>query len=254
MTSSLFPPKATRLLPAMLMLAATSAPRHALAATVDWVDFSTYATGASSQGGFTSSDGLSVSASFSNLTNFSATSPAPLVAIIDDPLWPFENASVSMLTAYGSSADIATQLTLAFDSSGGLPAGGSVAIVDLEFSTSSVALIGLVNGSTVPVTWGFASYQVEGGNVLPPVWNPVTNTLTGPGGTVLPTVNNFVFLTTSVALDEIRFVIQGGAGDGIGFAVAADTVPAPVPVPGTAVLFATAFGTFAARRSRSRRA
>lgn len=90
--------------------------------------------------------------------------------------------------------------------------------------------------------------------MLPPVWNAATNTLTGPGGTTFPTVNNFVFLTTDVALDEIRFLIQGGAGDGIGFAVAADTVPAPVPLPGTAVLLVTGFATFLARRRHSGRA
>jgi len=49
-------------------------------------------------------------------------------------------------------------------------------------------------------------------NSLPPIWDAPTNTLFGAGGPPFPTLNNFAFFTTDIALDEIRFDIRAARG------------------------------------------
>jgi hypothetical protein len=235
----------------LLGVSLLAGPIPAGAGTIDWVDFSPYVVGASSQGDFVSSDGLSVAASFSNLTNFAVTHPTPQEAVVSDLFWPFDNSSVPTLVAYASAADYSTTLTFAFESAGGLPASGSVAIVDVELVNSSVSIEGVVGGLVVPVDWSFAFYTVDGDNSLPPIWDPSTNTLSGAGGTQFPTLNNFAFLTSSIDLDEVRFVIQGQRGDGIGFAVSADTVPPSVPEAGTLSLLGIGLLALGLARSRT---
>jgi hypothetical protein len=236
----------------LLAVGLLAGPIPARAVTIDWVDFSSYTSGSASQAPFTSSDGLSLAVSFSDLTNFAAAYPGPAEAVVSDPLWPFENSSVSSLIAFGDVAPISTTLTFAFDNEGGLPVGGSVAIADLEEINSSVAIVGLVDGVPVPVSWSLAFYSVAGDNSTPPIWDPSTNTLFGAGGLTFPTLNSFAFFTSDTELDELQFIIRGAGGDGIGFAVSADTVP-PRAVPESGTLGLIGLGLLGLGLARLRR-
>ena len=71
--------------------------------------------------------------------------------------------------------------TLRFDytNEGGLPAGGTVVVIDLEDEDSLVVLSGLVGGTPVAVNWQVSFLEVSGGNAAFPTWNPATATLSG---------------------------------------------------------------------------
>jgi hypothetical protein len=162
------------------------APQGARAETIGWVDFSGYVVGAQSQCGLSSPSGLQVDASYSNLNNFNSVkvpSPGPFAATIADLSWPFQNVGVSGLfdapAFLGGGPPISTQLTFQFTNAGGLAAGGSIAVMDLEDFFAFVTIAGLSGGVAVPVTWSFASYSVQGNNVAPPIWDPLTQTLRG---------------------------------------------------------------------------
>ncbi len=235
---------------AALMLGA--AP-EALAETIGWVDFSSYVVGAQSQSGLSSPSGLQVDASYSNLDNFNTVevpSPGPFTATIADLSWPFQNVIVPGLfdapEFLGSGPPILTQLTFQFTNPGGLAAGGSIAVMDLEDFSAFVTISGLSGGVAVPVSWNFASYSVLGNNVEPPIWDPQTQTLSGPGGFSNPAgfPNNFALLTSDRQLDEVVLTIS--VNEGVGFGVA------QVPEPGTGLLVTTgALGLAASRRRRA---
>jgi hypothetical protein len=91
------------------------------------VEFSLYVTGAQSQSGFTSADGLKVDASYSNLTSFDTRFPtAALTGTINDASWPFQNVVIpSALGQTSNTSRYQTTLTFTFTSAGGLPAGGA---------------------------------------------------------------------------------------------------------------------------------
>ena len=74
-----------------------------------------------------------------------------------------------------------TVLTPTFTNAGGLLAGGSLAILDLETTGTNVVIQGIVNGSPQSVSWSVAQYDVSNSNVLAAPWNPLTSTLTAPG-------------------------------------------------------------------------
>jgi hypothetical protein len=205
---------------------ATGVAADAGAQAIGWVDFSSYVVGAQSQCGLVSPSGLEVCASFSNVDNFNGVelpSPSPTTATIADPSWPFENVDASGLVivpAFPSdSHPISTQLSLQFTNPGGLAAGGSIAVMDLEFGFANVVTIaGSSGGAPVPVTWTFASYSVEGNNVFPPLWIP-PHTLLGPGDFSNPAdfPNNFAVLTTDRQLDEVVLTIS--VTEGLAFGV-----------------------------------
>jgi hypothetical protein len=222
------------------------------AATVDWVSFAGFPPSGLSRTGLTSPDGLVVDVAFSNITGFASIAPAALTAVLDDAAWPFENQNVPVLVATGSGngPDINTVLTLTFTNPGGLPAGGSLAILDLETAGTTVTIQGLVNDNLVPVSWGVAQYDVSGSNVPAATWNSLTNTLTAPGVEGFGGLNSFSFLTSNVALDEIRLTVFGAGGDGIGVGVTSTAIAA-VPAPPALLLMATALGGLLARRFRA---
>ena len=60
-------------------------------------------------------------------------------------------------------------------------------------------IAGLSGGVALSVTWTFASYSVQGNNVAPPLWDPLTQTLSGPGDFSSPAgfPNNFATSSTS---------------------------------------------------------
>lgn len=201
---------------AMLTIAAVFAlPAGTSANLVNWVDFGPYTPGAQSQAGLTSADGLEVTASFSNLDNFDPAFPAAGSPELNDPTWPFDNTQISTLRVFADqfTSTITTELTLDFTNPGGLPVGGSLGVLDLEQSGSSVQLTGLLNGQEVDVDWNVSFFQTTGVDVGQPDWNPATNTLTGSGDQD-PAANNFVFLSSNVALDAIRLQIVA-AGDAV---------------------------------------
>lgn len=239
-------PRAPALLGVMLGLLHAQA---AGAATVDWVSFAGYTPLSLSQSGFTSPDGLVVDVAFSNVTGFAASAPVALAAILDDPAWPFTNSDVALLviTGPGGGSDISTQMTLSFSNPGGLPAGGSVAIADLETAGTSVTISGFANDAPVSVNWALANYEVTGSNVPSPTWNPATGVFSAPGVPGFGGVNSFAFLTSDVPLDEIRLAIIGAGGDGVAVGVTSNSV-AVVPGPPAVLLLATSLAGLAVRR------
>ena len=142
----------------------------ASASTISWVDFSTYPVGAQSHTGISSSDGLTLDVTFSNTTNTSADSPSNFVGSLNDPLWPFDNSDLSALRIQAP-APFDAILRFDFTSSGGLPIGGSLSIIDFEHASSTATFTGFLNGSAVPVNWAYSFYQITGVNVAPPIWN-----------------------------------------------------------------------------------
>ena len=225
------------------------APHGVRAETIGWVDFSGYVVGAQSQCGLSSTSGLHVCASYSNLNNFNTVevpSPGPFATAIADLSWPFQNVGVSGLfnapQFLGGGPPISTQLTFQFTNAGGLAAGGSIAVMDLEDPGATVMIAGLAGGAPVPVTWSFASYSVQGNNVAPPIWNPLTQTLSGPAPFLNPAgfPNNFALLTSDRQLDAVVLTIA--VNEGVGFGVA------QVPEPGAGLLVLSGLLGLAARR------
>ncbi len=198
---------------------------------IHWVDFSGWPVESLSETNLSSTSGLTLDATFSNTSNMRGGKPESRVAVIDDPAWPFDNNDVSNLTVLSQQGTtLTTTLTFEFTSTGGLPSGGSIAIIDFEFTGSSVKLTGLQNGQPVPVNWQVAFYQTDGVDVTPPVWDPVTSTLVG-SGQGHSTTNNFAFLVIDTQLDAVVLDITAEDGDGVQFAVAAESVPPPIAVP-----------------------
>lgn len=237
----------------LLVLALGLLRAQADAATVDWVSFAGYTPLSLSQGGFTSPDGLVVDVAFSNVSGFAASSPVPLTVVLDDPAWPFTNTDVPLLvvTGPGGGSDISTQMILHFSNAGGLSAGGSVAIADLETAGTSVTISGFASGAPVAVNWSLANYEVTGSNVPFPAWNSATAVISAPGVTGFGGINSFVFLTSDVPLDEIRLAIIGAGGDGVAVGVTSNSV-AVVPGPPAIILLATSLAGLAVRRRHLR--
>ncbi len=200
------------------------------AQTIDWVDFSAYPAGAANQAGLMSADGLEISADFSTLTNIRPGWPVGTVTEVDDPTWPFADNQISglgLISDFG--ATLVTTLSLEFTGPGGLPAGGSIGIFDLEDPSSTVRMTGLVDGEEVEPVWAVSFYQTLGIQAPPPVWDPSTATLSGtiPIGMAPGTVNNFAFMTVDRQLDALEIEVAFVDGDGVRFAVAGASVPAP---------------------------
>lgn len=218
---------------------------------ISWVDFSSWHTGSLTQSGLTDSQSLIMDATFSNMVNLRSNGPTSGTGVIDDSAWPFSNNEVScvgVIAQLGSSSPLTGELLFSFTSSGGLPAGGSIGIFDLENTSSSVRLTGFQGGSEVDVNWTYAPYNTNDADAPDAIWNSSTNTLTGAGGQI-STMNNFSFLVSDLQLDSVRMAITAAPGDGISFAVSGATVPT-VPDGGTtfALLGLSLIGMVGAKR------
>lgn len=253
---------------AMLGLIALGACGMANAATINWVDFSTWEAGTHDGGTgnpFSSSDGLTVDPLFTDTAGtIRPTYPKYLATTLDDGSWPFTNDLVPSVVTIGTieGGNFATTLTMDFTNMGGLPIGGSVGIIDLELEGSSVTLTGYqFDGfvyNPVAVDWTPAFYQTTGVDVDPPMWDDATDTASGNANSFHPLINNFLFLVTDTQIDRLELAIvseaQPGASpdprsDGIAFAVSRQTVPS-VPEPVTLLLMGSGLAGLAIRRRR----
>ena len=196
--------------------------------TINWVEFPSWNPGDTSGSG-TSAE-LSVNTTF-QLTSgmFAPDFPAfedPSITI-SDPAWPFTNTVVKALRP-NTDAAASYSLTYSYLNVGGLPDGGTIAVLDLESPDSSIQFTGLVNGSPVPVNWVVGFFETSGLDADFPSWNPLTNTLQG---TTVPQMSfdNFALISPDRSLDEVRLDVIVPDGDGIRFATAAQTIPlAPI--------------------------
>ena len=204
------------------------------AATINWVDFSSWTTGALSGEGFSSLDGLTLDANFSNTFGMRSGYPSSGSNTLDDPMWPFENNDVPFVRVISStSTSLSTVLTYDFTSEGGLPAGGSLGIIDMEGANSSVKITGFQDGLEVGVNWDFVNYELVGSDGPAPDWDSLTNTLSGNLTGGWANISNFAFLVSDTPIDTLVLEINGHRSDAIGFAVSAS----PVPAPATAWMF-----------------
>ncbi len=145
-------------------------------------------------------------------------------------------------------------LDLDYTNAGGLPAGGSLVVEDLEYSNSYVTITGFRGGEEVDVDWTVSFLEIAGLNAPFPTWDPATNTLSGVGEGG-PDYVNLVFLVSDVQLDSVRFDACGAGGDFMGFNTAAQTIDLRrIPEPATLSLLgmAIAMGAAPARKRRTR--
>jgi hypothetical protein len=182
------------------------------------------------------SDALELSVTFTNTHYMRSVYPVGSSMDIDDPVWPFGNVTVSYLVVISQPLHIlTTRLTFEFTNPGGLPAGGSIAIIDLEDWDSSVSLTGFKDGSEVGVSWDVSYYQTAEEYAPDASWNTLTNTLSGSIAIedAPSTRNNFTFLVSDVPLDSVVMQVVAQNGDGIGFALSGTSVPNPDPIQGS---------------------
>lgn len=219
--------KKTSLLLLILTLL-TSAP--AAAQSINWVTFPTWID-ESLTGTGTSAD-LDVAATFTLLSGTFDERPVyrPESASINDPIWPYTNTTVPALSAIGVNGGlISYEVRFDYTNTGGLPAGGSIVVIDLEAGMSIVEIQGLVSGAVVPVQWDVSFLEVNGNNAEFPLWDPGTATLSG-NDDVDTSTRNLVFLSSDRALDAVEFAVSGPR-DGIDFGTAAQTVTLAAPAP-----------------------
>lgn len=191
--------------------------------TIDWVQFPNWIDGDLS--GVGSSPQLTVAADFQVLSgSFESNTPqfTNLTRDITDPSWPFDNKVVRRLAA-DPNGDIEYIFTYSYQNAGGLPAGGTIAIIDLEAPSSTIEFRGFQGGQEVPVEWVVGFLELDGLNADFPTWDSSTNTL-GGSTSVQASRTNLVFLTTDRPLDEVQMLHATTNNDSISFATAAQSV------------------------------
>ena len=218
--------------------------------SISWVDWT---DGGESEGEHlvngTAAD-LTVAASF---TARSSPTWGSGTGTIGDPNWGFDETSLPFWAVGG--AGYSAVGTFDFTNEGGLQAGGSLAIVDLENRFGQVNTVGVKgyqwDGSAyqeVAVQWTYSYFYLQDPNAGTPTWDPATATLTG--GEFLPSASSFAMLTSDRRLD--RIVLDIDSSDPVGFAFTQSNVAAGAnaPVPGVAALAPLAAAGLARRRRR----
>jgi hypothetical protein len=216
---------------------------------ISWVNgFVSSGSGPFDVSGGDSQSGLAVAASFSSRTVATWSQGA---AVIPGADWPFTgDRSTTFWQMYQETAFSSTA-TVDFVNSGGLPAGGSVSIADLESTGSSITIAGFVwSGSgyqQVDVAWELNNFELNPASAQPN-WNSVTKTLTGGGGPAFSGIDTFAILTSSARLDRLVLTIDLVAGDGIGIGFTeTDVAGAMIPSFGGLGAFGV-FGVLGRRR------
>lgn len=202
---------------------------------VQWSDGGTTGSGASTRYNISGTDatsGLAVGGSFTRKGNGNWYQNT---ANITDTDWNYANKTVTFWQTYNSATGFSSAATFTFTNTGGLAAGGSLAILDLERTGNSIGVTGYQwNGSSysqVAVNWAFSQFTINVASAQP-LWDAATNTLSGNALTYPGGIDNFAMLTSNVRLDRIDLSINLPYADGIGIGftqanIAADTVPAP---------------------------
>lgn len=200
-----------------------------------------------------SGSGLTVTGSFGAKATGTGSNWYQNTANITDVDWPYADTTVTFWQVYKSTA-YSTTATFDFSNVGGLAAGGSLSLLDLERSTNSIAVSGYQwDGSAyqlVAVNWAFNNFTINPASSQA-VWNSGTNTLTGGGGTVIGGIDTFSMLTSDVRLDRIVLTLSIPTGDGIGIGFTqANIAAALVPLPGAAGFAALGLVAMPRRRRR----
>jgi len=216
----------------------------ATASTIDWVTWnpsdSNVINGTSSA--------LAVTGNFTAKGN---DTWAQANVTITDPTWTFANNQITPWQIRNTGSAYVATGDFDFTNTGGLAAGGSLAILDLEEPDATVGVTGYQwNGSSynvVAVNWSYSYFTTDVG-ATPPVWNGTTNVLTG-GGQAVGGWSMFSMLTSDVRLDRITFAFNVTAGDGFGIAFTQANVAA---VPGAGIAGLATLGLAGISRRRRR--
>jgi len=222
------------------------------ATTIDWVQWSSGGTGSNVING--TGSGLTVTGTFtSEPTGFNFWRPR--ATNISDAAWPYSNTNVEYWEIAQSGSDYIATATFDFSNTGGLAAGGSIALIDVENPGSSIQVEGYRwNGSSydlVAVDWADNTYTLNPASSQA-IWNASTNTLTGAGGQV-GGVDTFSMLTSNEQLDRIVLSFDVAGDDGIGIAFTSSNIDAAAnPVPGAGLAGLATAGLAGTTRRRRR--
>lgn len=232
-----------------LLAAVAGVASSAPGSTIEWVSWTDDGgTGPYDISGTAAGSGLAVDGSFTSRAN--STWQQGNVTITD-PAWAFANNQLTAWEINSTSGRYQATGTFDFTNPGGLAAGGSLAILDIEQADSTVGVTGYQwNGSSyvaVAVNWVYSYFTTDVG-ATPPVWNGTTNVLTG-GGVQVGGWSMFSMLTSDVRLDRIVFEFDVRQGDGFGLAFTQADVSA-VPGAGLAGLAAVGLAGLSRRRRR----
>lgn len=232
-----------------LGVAATVAP----ATTIDWVqwtnDSSVSGPGAVLNG---TGSGLTVTGTFTHKPTAGWQSAT---ATISDSDWPYSNTSVEYWAFVQQ--NLSTTATYDFSNTGGLAAGGSLALIDVEHGNTSIQVRGYRETAPgtyteVAVTWAYNVFTITPTSSQA-IWNSSTNTLSGAGGVYQGGVDTFSMLTSDTQLDRVVLTIFTTADDGMGIAFTQGNIDAAVnAVPGAGVAGLATLGLAGLARRRRR--
>ena len=244
----------TRAMWAVAALSLGVAAAVAPAATIDWVQWTD--GGGTAPGGIINGtgSGLTVTGTFTHKPTAGWQSAT---ATISDSAWPYTNTDVDYWAFVQQ--NLSTTAIFDFSNSGGLAAGGSLALIDVEHGNTSIQVKGYRETSPgsgsyaeVAVTWAYNVFTISPGSSQA-IWNASTNTLTGAGGSYLGGVDTFSMLTSDTQLDRVELTIFTTADDGMGVAFTSGNIDAAVnAVPGAGLAGLATAGLAGTTRRRRR--
>jgi len=224
----------------------------ATASTIEWVGWTdTGGTGPYTVSGSAPTSGLTVAASYTAKAANGWQEDTGIA--ITDSSWTFTPNTMTAWNIYQSGSNYAATGTFDFTNTGGLAAGGSLGILDVEDLTSTIGVKGYQwNGSSydeVTVNWSYSYYTIQS-TATAPVWNGTTNVLTG-GGERVGGYSMFSMLTSDVRLDRIVLDMNLNTGDGFGIGFTQTNIAAGA-VPGAGLAGLATIGLAGVSRRRRR--